>query len=125
VEDLKHRDICFPGTILQREISDPEDAILEGVAGCLWGEYAACRASAVFGEAQTSVYEESLTKVLQVASDRANAAIREYRRHGDVDRVLEEAGAPICEPLKYAAYLLDIWTDAAMVSILRPGREIS
>ena len=106
VEDLKHRDMCFPGTILQREISDPEEAILEGLAGCLWEEYAACRISAIFGQDQTSVYEESLAKVLPEARDRSNAAIRAYRLHTDIDRVLEEAGVPLCEPLRYAAYLL-------------------
>jgi len=106
VEDLKHKDLCFPRTILQREIPDPEEAILERVAGCLWDEYAACRASAVFGESQSLLYEESFTKVLATAQERANGAILAYRSHGDVDRVVSEAGAPLCEPLKLAAYLL-------------------
>ena len=38
--------------------------------------------------------------------EKINAAIRRYRIHGDIDRVIEEAGNLICEPLRAAAYLL-------------------
>ena len=106
VEDLKHRDEAFPGTILQRPITDAEDAILEQVAAALWEEYAACRVSAMFGEEQTAIYEQSFTSVLAVARDQANAAIRSYRLHGNITRVLEEAGRPLCEPLRLGAYLV-------------------
>ena len=106
VEDFKNRDVCFPGTILQRQITDQEEAILERFAGALWDEYAACRASAIFGEAQTAIREEIFAKALPGARERANAAIRSYRYHGNIDRVLEEAGSTLCEPLRFAAYLI-------------------
>jgi len=106
VEDLKNRDACFPMTILQREITDQEEMILERFADILWDEYAACRASAVFGEGQAAVYEECFANVLSDARERANAAIRLYRTHRSINRVLEEAGSPLCAPLRYAAYLI-------------------
>ena len=106
VEDLKYRDEAFPGTILQCTITDAEDAILAQIADALWEEYAASRASAVFGREQTKIYEESFASVLAVARNRANAAIRSYRVHANINRVLEEAGAPLFEPLRLAAYLI-------------------
>ena len=105
IEDLTHRDECFPGVIIQREMSVYE-SLVEPVAGRFWEEYAACRVSAVFDESRTSLYEDGLIKVLQVAHDGANDAIRSYRLHGDLDRVLQEAGCPLCEPLRLAAYLM-------------------
>jgi len=106
VEDLKIRDVCFPRTILQREITNQEEAVLDWFAGGLWEEYSACRSSAVFGKTQMASYEKCFTNVLPSARERANAAIRSYRTHRSVDRVLEEAGSQLCAPLRYASYLL-------------------
>lgn len=106
IEDLKHKDESFPGIILQRQITDYEEAVLEKLASALWDEYAACRISAVLGSGQTAVYEDSFVLVLAAARDDANNAIRSYRWHGDVNRVLEEASRPLCEPLRIAAYLV-------------------
>jgi hypothetical protein len=106
IQDLKHRDESFPGTILQQQISDYEEAMLEQVAAALWEEYAACYASALLGDGQAAAYEETFVSALSVATDQANDAITAYRLHGDINRVLEEAGNPICEPLRMAAYLI-------------------
>jgi hypothetical protein len=51
------------------------------------------------------VFEESFTGVLRRARETSNEAIRSYRLHGDIARVLEEAGRPLCELLRLAAYL--------------------
>lgn len=106
IEDLKLRDERFPGTILQQRIYDCEEAIFTPLAEIFWEEYAACRASAPFGNNQAGAYEECLVGALGAARDEARAAIQAYRLHGDVDRVLEDAGRPICEPLRFAAYML-------------------
>lgn len=106
IEDLKFRDEQFPSTILQQQIQDPEERIFTSVTEAVWEEYAACRISAAFGDEQAPVFEECLVGALNAARDEANAAIRDYRLHGDVDRVLEQAGRPLCEPLRHAAYLL-------------------
>jgi hypothetical protein len=105
VEDLKLRDECFPGSILQETITDQQDALLEPTASMLWEEYAACRLSAHFCVQQTAMFEQSFTSVLSVARPNAYRAIRSYRLHRDITRVLEEAGNPLCEPLRTAAYL--------------------
>lgn len=107
VEDLKHRDLCFPGTILQRAYVDGEESTLDSIASPVWEEYAACRLSAVFAtDGLTSIYEGSLISILNVARDRANTAIRSYRLHHDIQRVMQEAGEPLAEPLRLAAYFI-------------------
>ncbi len=106
IEDLKRRDERFPGTILQQQVHDYEEAVFASVVEVLWEEYAACRISAIFGDGQGAAYEECLIGALSAARDQAYAAIRAYRFHGDIRRVLEEAGRPLCEPLRMAAYLL-------------------
>ena len=106
IEDLQCRDERFPGTILQSEITDFEEAFFEPIIASLSGEYAACRLSAIFGEEQAPAYEICFVGALEEASNEANAAIRDYRLHGDLNRVLEEAGRPLCEPLRFAAYLI-------------------
>ncbi len=106
VEDLKYMDQAFPGSILRRQITDPEDVLLGPTSDALWQEYAASRASAIFGKELTAIYEEALTLVLPSARERANEAIRAYRRHADLHRVMRDAGGSLCEPLKAAAYLI-------------------
>jgi len=105
VEDLKHRDTCFPGTLLQKTFTDYEEALLEQVVGAIWEEYAACRVSALFHAEQLQVYEESFVSVVAGARERSNVLIQAYRIHGDIDRVLQEAGHELLEPLRMAAYL--------------------
>lgn len=106
VEELHWRDDRFPGTILQAEISDPELVLLEPISESLWSEYAACRLSAIFGGGQAVQYEECLMGALDAAREEANQAICDYRFHFDISRVLLEAGRPLCEPLRMAAYLV-------------------
>jgi hypothetical protein len=106
VEDLKDRDESFPGVILQQQPISHEEALLEQVASAIWEEYAASRISASFGRGHYAVYEESFVSVLAPARGEANAAIRSYRWHGDILRVLQEAGKSLWEPLRLAAYLL-------------------
>jgi len=106
VEDLKERDEAFPETILRRPFANNEEAILGQFSAAVWEEYAASRVSAIFGEDLTAIYEQSFTSVLGVARNQAEAAIRSYRLHGDIIRVVEQAGNSLCEPLRMAAYLI-------------------
>lgn len=106
IEDLKFRDECFPGTILQKQYSSQEESILRQAADVLWEEYAACLKSAIFGPEQSAIYEECFVSALNNARESVNESIRKYRLHGDITRVLEEAGHSLCEPLRMAAYLL-------------------
>jgi hypothetical protein len=104
VEGIKHLETAFPGRMFRP--TKVNNHFLFQVAESIWSEYCACRISAVFGEEQTAIYENSLVSVLNIASERANAAIWEYRFHGDLEKVIQEAGNYICQPLKIGAYLL-------------------
>jgi hypothetical protein len=107
VEDLKHRDICFPGIILQAKVTDYRQQIMGSVAWSIWEEYAASRVSAGFASPTTKQYfDDTLAKSLQCAREESNAAILSWRTHGDIGRVVLEAGAPLSRPLKLAGYLL-------------------
>ncbi len=106
IAELKCRDERFPGKILQVPITDREEEFFAPIVESLWTEYAACRLSAVFGREQASAYEECFVGALEAARDEANTAIRAYRWHGDVNRVIEDAGRPLVEPLRLAAYLI-------------------
>ncbi len=106
IEELHLRDKRFPGTILQAVITDFEEALLSQTSEAIWSEYAACRLSGVFGAEQAPAYEEGLVGALGAAREEANTAIRAYRLHGNLNRVIEEAGRSCCEPLRLAAYLI-------------------
>lgn len=106
VEVAKLHDQAFPGTILRTRYDSYEAEIFGQMADICWDEYAACRMAAVFSSGKSDDYVDGLTAVLNVARDRSNAAIRSYRWHGDIDKVVNEAGAALCEPLKLASYLL-------------------
>jgi len=106
VADHGHRERVLPGVILRHRFTGPEEALLFPAAEAVWEEYAACRYAAPFASRDTEAsYRQGLAGVLRRARDAVNDAIRSYRVHGDVDRVLLEAGNPVAEPLRLAAYL--------------------
>lgn len=108
VVDLKWRDEAFPGVVLKESYANHVTALLDGTALIAWEEYAACRMTAAFSDADDlrATYLKSLTDVVKVAHKHANDAVLAYRIHGNLNRVLSEAGAPLCEPLRIAGYLL-------------------
>ncbi len=106
VEVTRDRDRAFPGTVLQSQYEGYEAELFGQVADICWEEYAACRMAAPFSSQKADDYTAGLAAVLCVARDRSNEAIRAYRLHGDIDRVINEAGSALCEPLKIASYLL-------------------
>ncbi len=107
VEDLKLRDTACPGVLLSQTFSRADLAVLQQAAAATWVEYAACRVSAPFAsDRQVGHYVTGLRSTLEGARDRSNGAIRTYRLHGDVDRVLREATPHVIEPLRMFAYLL-------------------
>jgi hypothetical protein len=106
VEVTKHRDVAFPGTVLQAHYGSYEAQLFGQVADICWEEYAACRIAAPFSSGRTADYTAGLEGVLTVARERSNEAIRAYRLHADVPRVITETGSALCAPLKIASYLL-------------------
>jgi hypothetical protein len=106
VEVTKQRDLAFPGTVLQAHYDGYEAEIFGQIADICWEEYAACRLAAPFSSGKCGDYTKGLEAVLAVGRKRSNHAIRAYRRHADLNRVINEAGSALCEPLKVASYLL-------------------
>jgi hypothetical protein len=106
VHDLGVQVKCFPDTILKPHTSY-KDGVLFGIAYGCWQEYIASRLSAFMGkDFTTSDFEETFCGALEGAKERADAAIRQYRMHGDVNRIVQEVTTEYKRPLIHASYLL-------------------
>jgi len=100
------KEAAVPNARLGTRIEGFERALTFQIAEICWDEYAACRISARFAPRQHASHADTLQAVLAAARDQANAAIRAYRRHRDIARLLDEAVPPLVQPIKVAAYLL-------------------
>lgn len=89
-----------------RIISDYKTAVLAQVAGILWDEYAACRLVSENFKYSSAHHSSGLITSLKDVRERANSGIRAYRSHGNLKRLLEDAGSELCLPIKMVAYLL-------------------
>lgn len=108
VAELKWRDEALPGVMLKYQSPDWVNALLLQVAVVIWEEYAACRLTAPWGDPKQQIesYAASFEMAATNALPRVHTAIREYRHHGDVDRLLNEAGKDLAPPIKVLGYLL-------------------
>ncbi len=97
-----------PGVMLEPHQGDWATSTLRDTAHTIWEEYAACRLSALIsqGTLVTDSYVQGLETSLEGAVDRARNTIKEFRMHGDVDRLLVETGRETAIPLKMVAYLM-------------------
>lgn len=97
-----------PGVMLAQHEGDWATSTLRETAHILWEEYAACRLSALIsqGSLMTVSYTQGLEISVLGAVDRARSAIKDYRTHSDVARLLVETAREIAMPLKMSAYLL-------------------
>lgn len=95
-----------PDARLGAKIADFERAVLFQIAQIAWDEYAVCRLSARFARRQNDQHADTVRAVLPEARTRANEYIKAYRLHGDLYRLLGEAGGELCQPIKSCAYLL-------------------
>lgn len=106
VEVNARMDEVVPESRLGATSPDFERAVLFQIAEIAWSEYAVCRLSARFAPRQNQQHAESVAAVMPGARARANEAIKSYRTHGDLRRLLAEAGSELCQPIKAVAYLL-------------------
>lgn len=105
VHDLEKRASSIPDSLLKTTLSLRESVRFRTAMGC-WEEYIACRLSAFMGkELIRANLEETFCSALDVARDRANAAIRQYRMHADLSRVTQEVTDQYRRLAVYAAYL--------------------
>lgn len=108
VAELKWRDEALPGAMLGYQSGDAVDAMLLQASLAIWEEYAACRLTAAYGDAdrQQTQYSDNYQQSTAVALDRAKSAIKSYRTHADVDKLLFETGEHLAPPIKMLGYLL-------------------
>jgi len=100
------KEAAIPEARLGTRIAGYERALTFQVAEICWDEYAACRISARFAPRQQATHADTLQAVLPSARPDADAAIRSYRFHRDIERLLDESVPPLIQPIKAAAYLL-------------------
>jgi hypothetical protein len=100
------KEAAIPDARLGTRIEGFERALTFQVAEICWDEYAACRISSPFAPRQQATHSDTLRAVLPSARADANATIRSYRLHRDIDRLLDESVPPLIQPVKVAAYLL-------------------
>lgn len=106
VHDLEMRVKCLRDVIMKVQLG-PRDGILFPIADACWSEYIACRLSAPFAPDSTlQGYVEVLVKSLEGAVGTADAAIRQYRMHHDIGRLVGEAAGVYKRLLTYGAYLV-------------------
>jgi len=106
VHDLAMHAKMLPGVIgnMRHQF---RDAVLFAIASGCWTEYIASRLSACFGgDFTTADYEGTLCSVLEQAKDRADAAIRQYRMHGDRQRLVQQVTGQYHRVMISASYLL-------------------
>lgn len=106
VQITAQKEVAIPDARFGNPIEGYERAVMFQLAEVCWDEYAACRISAPFAKRQNADHAQSLLGVVPSARDESNAAIRAYRSHHDLNRVVGEAGSALCQPMKIAAYLL-------------------
>ncbi len=106
VQVTAEKERAVPDLRFGTRIDDYERAVMFQLAEVAWDEYAVCRLSAPFAKGQNSSHALTVTASAAVAREQSNAAIRAYRMHADLHRLVGDAGLALCTPLKAAAYLL-------------------
>jgi hypothetical protein len=106
VHDLGVQFKAFPNEMLKAKLSH-KDNVLHFIASGCWEEYIASRLSAFMGhDFTTKDFENTFCGALERARSRSDAAIRQYRMHHDLPRVIEEVTQEYKRLLVYASYLV-------------------
>lgn len=106
VQVTAEKERAVPECRLGTRIEGYERAIMFQLAEICWDEYAVCRISAPFAAQQNVTHAQTVVACVEVAREQADDAIRTYRVHGDLDRLVAGAGPPLVAPMKAVAYLL-------------------
>lgn len=105
VEEHAQRERQFPGILLDQTPASYIRHYEQEFSEAFWCEYAVCRASARFARSEEQRFRGNLGIRLKDVRVKVRDAIRSYRIHGDVERVFQEVGSVVVEPLRMAAYL--------------------
>jgi hypothetical protein len=106
VHDHAMQSRSFPAETYKKKWTPFEYRVKEP-AMASWGEYIAEFLGAGFGTKDTlSNYENAFCDRMKAAWPAVTASIRQYRMHGNIDRVISEVGIHIRNIIIYAAYML-------------------
>lgn len=105
VELTRLYDVAFPGTLLRTKANVLDQFRTDCMLAC-WEEFGACWRSASFGPSSHLAYEAAFLSALEETRPAANAAIMEYRTHGDITIVINKVCGLYGNLLKYSAYHL-------------------
>lgn len=105
-QDIKLREIAFPGTYLRETIKYSLQGILHHMSEVCWSEYIATRVSACFHPEQIKDHEDVFVSKFLSSPTQVNDAIRAYRTNGDIDKLLYVAVKEYGTVLKYASYVI-------------------
>lgn len=106
VEITARFDTAFPGVLLAKAYDNMLDGLRWKVILACWEEYAANWISATVGENRIEADETVFLRRLEKARSEANTLIKEYRIHGDVNRILTEVFSVYGDLMKFACYQL-------------------
>lgn len=106
VEVTERYNAAFPGVLLQSKSPNLHAHCRSEIIKACWDEYAVTQICAPFGQRPTDGYEETFITALEQTRPQANARIRAYRLHGNLEEVITEVYGAYGELMKFACYHL-------------------
>lgn len=106
VEVTERYNAAFPGVLLQSKSPNLHAHCRSEIIKACWDEYAVTQICAPFGQRPTDGYEETFITALEQTRPQANARIRAYRLHGNLEEVIAEVYGAYGELMKFACYHL-------------------
>jgi hypothetical protein len=106
VEVTARFDAAFPSLLLQSKHPNAHAHYRWEVIQASWDEYAVTQICAPFGQRPTDSYEETFITALAQTRPRANALIKAFRLHGNLEQVTAEVYGAYGDLMKFASYHL-------------------
>jgi hypothetical protein len=106
VEVTARFDAAFPGVLLQSKHPNAHAHYRWEIIKACWDEYAVTQICAPFGQRPTDGYEETFITALAQTRPRANALIKAYRLHFNLEQITAEVYGVYGDLMKFASYHL-------------------
>lgn len=106
VEVTERFNVAFPGVLLQSKSPNLHEHCRWEIIKACWDEYAVTQICAPFGQRPTDGYEETFITALGQTRPQANAIIKAYRLHGNLEQVVAEIYGAYGDLMKFACYHL-------------------
>lgn len=106
VEVTERFNAAFPGVLLQSKHPNTHAHYRWEIIKACWDEYAVTQICATFGQHPTDAYEETFITALGETRPRANALIKAYRLHSDLEQITAEVYGVYGELMKLSSYHL-------------------